>query len=130
MEHETAKLKELEEGYGKELKDWKSDLKPRKQVRLGWLRFFPTIGTVASSVLYPDQIERQDSYPHQSDKQDTDSYQSYKAGSAISWIRIQIKVKSWIRIRIKVTSRIRIRIKEMRIHNTGSKSCLFLFYLG
>jgi hypothetical protein len=40
MEHETAKLKELEEGYGKELKDWKSDLKPRKQVRLGWLRFF------------------------------------------------------------------------------------------
>ncbi len=34
MEHETAKLKELEEGYGKELKDWKSDLKPRKQVRL------------------------------------------------------------------------------------------------
>jgi hypothetical protein len=35
MEHETAKLKELEEGYGKELKDWKSDLKPRKQVGLG-----------------------------------------------------------------------------------------------
>jgi hypothetical protein len=40
MEHETAKLKELEEGYGKELKDWKSDLKPRKQVRLGCLLFF------------------------------------------------------------------------------------------
>ena len=33
MEHETAKLKELDEGYAKEFKDWKADLKPRKQVR-------------------------------------------------------------------------------------------------
>ncbi len=82
MEHETAKLKELEEGYGKELKDWKSDLKPRKQVGLECLRFFPTIGTVASGVVDPDQIERQDPDPHQRDKQDTDSYQSNKAGSA------------------------------------------------
>ena len=32
MEHETAKLKELDEGYAKEFKDWKADLKPRKQV--------------------------------------------------------------------------------------------------
>merc|ERR1712127_711212 len=30
-EHETAKLKELDEGYAKEFKDWKADLKPRKQ---------------------------------------------------------------------------------------------------
>ena len=32
MEHETSKLKELDEGYAKEFKDWKADLKPRKQV--------------------------------------------------------------------------------------------------
>jgi len=31
MEHETTKLKELDEGYSRELKDWKADLKPRKQ---------------------------------------------------------------------------------------------------
>ena len=34
MEHETSKLKELDESYAKEFKDWKADLKPRKQVRL------------------------------------------------------------------------------------------------
>ncbi|EEB18383.1 polo kinase kinase, putative [Pediculus humanus corporis] len=32
MEHETAKLKEQEEEYNRELKEWKSQLKPRKQV--------------------------------------------------------------------------------------------------
>lgn len=31
MEHETMKLKEQEEGYARELKEWKSQLKPRKQ---------------------------------------------------------------------------------------------------
>merc|ERR1719284_281671 len=31
MEHETSKLKELDESYAKESKDWKADLKPRKQ---------------------------------------------------------------------------------------------------
>merc|ERR1711936_1487724 len=30
-EHETSKLKELDESYAKEFKDWKADLKPRKQ---------------------------------------------------------------------------------------------------
>ena len=33
MEHETQKLKELDEGYAQELKEWKNQLKPRKQVR-------------------------------------------------------------------------------------------------
>ena len=33
MEHETSKLKELDESYAKEFKDWKADLKPRKQVK-------------------------------------------------------------------------------------------------
>lgn len=32
MEHETLKLKEQDEEYGKELKEWKGQLKPRKQV--------------------------------------------------------------------------------------------------
>ena len=32
MEHETSKLKELDESYAKEFKEWKADLKPRKQV--------------------------------------------------------------------------------------------------
>jgi len=32
MEHETQKLKELDEGYAHELKEWKLQLKPRKQV--------------------------------------------------------------------------------------------------
>lgn len=33
MEHETLKLKELDEAYSHELREWKSQLKPRKQVR-------------------------------------------------------------------------------------------------
>jgi hypothetical protein len=33
MEHETMKLKEQEEAYSRELKEWKGQLKPRKQVR-------------------------------------------------------------------------------------------------
>ena len=32
MEHETQKLKELDEEYAKDLKVWKAQLKPRKQV--------------------------------------------------------------------------------------------------
>lgn len=32
MEHETMKLKEQEEAYSRELKEWKGQLKPRKQV--------------------------------------------------------------------------------------------------
>lgn len=32
MEHETLKLKELDEGYAAELREWKAQLKPRKQV--------------------------------------------------------------------------------------------------
>ena len=32
MEHETAKLKELDESYSKEFTEWKNNLKPRKQV--------------------------------------------------------------------------------------------------
>lgn len=32
LEHETMKLKEQEETYTKELKEWKALLKPRKQV--------------------------------------------------------------------------------------------------
>jgi len=31
MEHETAKLKELDESYSKEFTEWKNNLKPRKQ---------------------------------------------------------------------------------------------------
>merc|ERR1719282_1103284 len=31
MEHETAKLKELDESYSKEFNEWKNNLKPRKQ---------------------------------------------------------------------------------------------------
>lgn len=34
MEHETLKLKEQEEAYGKEIREWKALLKPRKQVNL------------------------------------------------------------------------------------------------
>lgn len=33
MEHESIKLKEQEETYAKELREWKTLLKPRKQVR-------------------------------------------------------------------------------------------------
>lgn len=32
MEHETSKLQQLEEEHASEFKDWKSNLKPRKQV--------------------------------------------------------------------------------------------------
>lgn len=33
MEHETMKLKQQEEAYSRELKEWKAQLKPRKQVK-------------------------------------------------------------------------------------------------
>lgn len=33
MEHETSKLKQLEEEHAAEFKEWKTNLKPRKQVR-------------------------------------------------------------------------------------------------
>ena len=32
MEHETQKLRELDDTYGQELREWKAQLKPRKQV--------------------------------------------------------------------------------------------------
>ena len=32
MEHETSKLKDLDEEYATELREWKAQLKPRKQV--------------------------------------------------------------------------------------------------
>ena len=32
MEHETTKLKELDESYSGEFTEWKNNLKPRKQV--------------------------------------------------------------------------------------------------
>ncbi len=32
MEHETLKLKELDEAYSSEVREWKAQLKPRKQV--------------------------------------------------------------------------------------------------
>ena len=35
MEHETAKLKDLDEEYATELREWKAQLKPRKQVMNG-----------------------------------------------------------------------------------------------
>jgi STE20-like kinase len=34
MEHETMKLKDQEEGYNRELREWKAQLKPRKQVSI------------------------------------------------------------------------------------------------
>lgn len=43
MEHETLKLKELEEAYAKELREWKAQLKPRKQVNLFLLTFLFSI---------------------------------------------------------------------------------------
>ena len=33
MEHETLKLKELDESYTQEIREWKAQLKPRKQVK-------------------------------------------------------------------------------------------------
>lgn len=35
LEHETLKLKQREEAFTIELKEWKAKLKPRKQVRRG-----------------------------------------------------------------------------------------------
>ena len=33
MEHETQKIKELDEQYQTELREWKGQLRPRKQVK-------------------------------------------------------------------------------------------------
>ena len=46
MEHETAKLKELDESYSGEFTEWKNNLKPRKQVGrslLNLLYFFSSL---------------------------------------------------------------------------------------
>ena len=40
MEHETQKLRELDETYGQELREWKGQLKPRKQVKSKFHYFF------------------------------------------------------------------------------------------
>ena len=40
MEHETQKLRELDEAYGQELRDWKAQLKPRKQVNWKKINIF------------------------------------------------------------------------------------------
>lgn len=42
MEHETMKLKEREEAYSRELREWKAQLKPRKQVRSAQLVLLTT----------------------------------------------------------------------------------------
>lgn len=39
MEHETLKLKQREEAFAKELREWKAQLKPRKHVRSLFRRF-------------------------------------------------------------------------------------------
>ena len=41
MEHETTKLKCQEEEYQREVRDWKDNLKPRKQV--WYLLFFSVL---------------------------------------------------------------------------------------
>lgn len=43
-EHEILKLNMLEEEHAEELKQWKSQLKPRKQVRCVFIAFKPYIG--------------------------------------------------------------------------------------
>lgn len=43
MEHETTKLKEQEELYARELREWKAHLKPRKQVIISWLYYIKYI---------------------------------------------------------------------------------------
>lgn len=50
MEHETLKLKELEEAYSKELREWKAHLKPRKQVNQ--FRVIPSIPTSLLILLF------------------------------------------------------------------------------
>ena len=43
MEHETQKLRELDDAYGQELRDWKAQLKPRKQVnKVSPIYFLPS----------------------------------------------------------------------------------------
>ena len=52
MEHETQKLRELDDAYGQELREWKNQLKPRKQVKskssiflpLFWLKLLEVLG--------------------------------------------------------------------------------------
>ena len=48
MEHETSKLKDLDEEYATELREWKAQLKPRKQVTNKALKDFMEYGYVES----------------------------------------------------------------------------------
>ena len=41
LEHETQKIAELDDKYNQELKEWKGNLRPRKQVRSGKSRMLP-----------------------------------------------------------------------------------------
>ena len=47
METETQKLKELDEEYAKDLREWKAHLKPRKQVKI--VKYVPKTNT---NILY------------------------------------------------------------------------------
>ena len=53
MEHETQKLRELDDTYGQELREWKGQLKPRKQVNkfLHIFRIFTKISQIIEKIL-------------------------------------------------------------------------------
>ena len=60
MEHETQKLRDLDDAYGQELREWKGQLKPRKQVsfflQYRKIEFFivaQNLHTGAKSSIYP-----------------------------------------------------------------------------
>ena len=46
MEHETQKLRELDDAYGQELREWKAQLKPRKQVNYNYIFIYEYIPCV------------------------------------------------------------------------------------
>ena len=54
MEHETLKLKELDEEYAKDIREWKAQLKPRKQVRQRKIEFCVSLNNCCLMLLYRD----------------------------------------------------------------------------
>jgi STE20-like kinase len=48
MEHETQKLRELDDAYGQELREWKAQLKQRKQVNYTYILIFKYVNSIRS----------------------------------------------------------------------------------
>lgn len=78
MEHETAKLKQLEDEHVLEFKEWRANLKPRKQVSSRYVQMYNQCCNKNGPFLYIQRLEEE--FAHQREEQDR-FYGNSDAGS-------------------------------------------------